>query len=303
MISRRTSRVIAEVYEKLFHEYHSGGNGSSYWTLDTDKIYDFLFDNDYSAWLCNLAKDTWESYSTRKFKEFIMRLHTGESIVSATKDWTWKQRELLGQENLHNLAKDVLNFWSDMQDGSDKKYSTNDISFLTRNLELDGYSYKDRRLLVSEADVLDTQEETGVLDAIFTRLNLNNKETAFHHLKLSEEHYLASKWDDSISNSRKFLEAVLQEVAYSHYTPLNKIPLPDELYSRPVKVREYLERQGLLETKEKEALASVYGLLSDTGSHPYIAQNEQARLLRHLAFTFAQFVMLRFEGFKSKNGG
>jgi hypothetical protein len=303
MISRRTSRVIAEVYEKYFREYHHPRHGDGYYNLNTEAIYDFLFDNNYPAWFCNLAKNTLESYGTRKFKEFIMRLHTGESVVSATKEWTWKQRELLGQENLHNLAKDVLSFWSNMRDEDDKKHYAHDIDTLTKNLELDGYSYKNHQLLVSESDVLDTQEETGVLETTFTSLLLNNKETAFHHLKLSEEHYLASKWDDSISNSRKFLEAVLQEVTYSHFLLVNKTPISDELYSRPVKVREYLEKQGLLETKEKEALASVYGLLSDTGSHPYIAQNEQARLLRHLAFTFAQFVMLRFQGFKMKSGG
>src|SRR5688572_14500693 len=193
MISRRTSRVIAEVYENIFHLYHNIRNGRSYWTLNTDKIYDFLFDNDYPAWFCNLASNTWESGGTRKFKEFIMQLHTGESLVSATKEWAWKQRELLGQEKLNSLAEDILNFWSDLPDESDKKSYANDINVLTKNLELDGYSYKNRRLLVSEADVLDTQEETGVLEATFTNLQLNNKDTAFHHLKLSEEHYLTSK--------------------------------------------------------------------------------------------------------------
>jgi hypothetical protein len=50
----------------------------------------------------------------------------------------------------------------------------------------------------------------------------------------------------------------------------------------------------------KEALAKVYGLLSHTGGHPYMAQNDQARLLRHLALTFSQFAMLRLRGKRSK---
>ena len=303
MISRRTSRAIAEIYEKIFHKYHSLSNRRSYYTLNTEEIYDFLFDHNYQAWFCNLTKSMWESTGTRKFKEFIMRLHTGESMTSATQNWTWKQREQLGQQYLHNLAKDILNHWSDIQDEREKRNYADYVDALIKNLELDGYSYKNRMLLSPESDVLDVQEESGVLESTFTSLLLNNKETAFHHLKLSEEHYLAGKWDDSISNSRKFLEAVLQEIAYSYSLFINKTPISDEVYSRPVRVREYLEKQGLLETKEKEALSSVYGLLSDTGSHPYIAQNEQARLLRHLAFTFAQFVMLRLQGYKAKNGG
>jgi hypothetical protein len=303
MISRRTARYIAEVYESMFHHYHSSKYGRGYYTLDTDQIYDFLFDHNYPAWFCNLAKNTYQSTTTRKFKEFVMRLHTGESLVSATQDWTWKQREQLGQQNLRDLAQDILNYWTELEDERDIKPYADSIDILRKSLELDGYTYKNHQLLLSESDVLDVQEEAGVLESTFTILSLNNKDTAFHHLKLSEEHYLESKWDDSISNSRKFLEAVLQEIAYSHFYHVNKIEMPDEIYSRPVKVREYLEKQGLLESKEKEALASVYGLLSNTGSHPYIAQNEQARLLRHLSFTFAQFAMLRFQGFISQNGG
>ena len=62
-------------------------------------------------------------------------------------------------------------------------------------------------------------------------------------------------------------------------------------------VRDYLEREGLLETKEKKELAEVYGLLSNVGSHPYIAGKDQARLLRQQALLLSQFVMLRYQGY------
>ena len=52
-------------------------------------------------------------------------------------------------------------------------------------------------------------------------------------------------------------------------------------------------RNKILEKKEKEAIAKVYGLLSDTGSHPYIADRDQARLMRHLSLTFSQ--LTRFQ--------
>ena len=68
------------------------------------------------------------------------------------------------------------------------------------------------------------------------------------------------------------------------------------VYSRPVRVRDYLESQGLVEPKEKEAIATIYGLLSETGGHPYVAQKDQARLMRYLALTFAQFALLRLRG-------
>jgi hypothetical protein len=233
-------------------------------------------------------------------KEFVMKLHTGESLAKATSNWSWQQREKLGQRYLKDLAEDILNHWSKLTGEYGYKDRVSAIDALRKSLELDGYEYKNSQLLASETDVLDVEEETGVLQSLFTSLSLQNRETAFHHLKLSEEHYLAGKWDDSISNSRKFFECVLQEVAAAHSNLTHKVALSESTYSRPVRVRDYLENEGLLETKEKEAVSSVYGLLSHAGGHPYMAQNDQARLLRHLALTFSQFVMLRFKGSLTK---
>src|SRR5262249_39623997 len=117
-----------------------------------------------------------------------------------------------------------------------------------------------------------------------------------HTLELSETHYVAGHWDDCIANSRKFLEAVLQESAARHHVTKLGRPISNTLSERPVEVRNYLEAKGLIEPKEKEAIAKVYGLMSNTGSHPYIAQKDQARLLRYMALTFAQFALLRLQG-------
>ena len=219
-----------------------------------------------------------------------MKLHTGESLVSMTPDWSWKQREKLGQRYLRDLAEDFLNQYS--------KESPD----VCKQLELDGYRFESGRLLESEADVLNANEETGVIHTLYEELSLSNKDTTFHHLDLSESHYVSDRWDDSISNSRKFLESVLREVAVAHSSRCRSEDLPDSIRETPVRARDYLEREGLLESKEKTAVASVYGLLSQTGGHPYMAQSEQARLLRHLALTFAQFVMLRFKGSLATHG-
>ena len=283
MISRKTARVIAEVYERTFRKVHRGPR-RLYYTIDTSRLYDFLFDNDHPVHLCNSAKETYQSTATRQFKEFLMKLHTGESLVSVTPDWSWKEREKLGQRYLRDLAEDFLNEYS------------NESANVRKQLELDGYRFESGRLLESEADVLDANEETGVIHTLYKELSLPKKETTFHHLDLSESHYVADRWDDSISNSRKFLESVLCEVAVAHSSRCRGEDLPDSIREKPVRVRDYFERERLLESKEKAAVASVYGLLSQTGGHPYMAQSEQARLLRHLALTFAQFVMLRFKG-------
>ncbi len=89
---------------------------------------------------------------------------------------------------------------------------------------------------------------------------------------------------------------MLQEVAAAHSARRLKVVIADSVFRRPVQVRDYLQREGLLEGKEEAAIASVYGLLSNTGSHPYMAAADQARLLRQLALTLAQFIMLRLRG-------
>jgi hypothetical protein len=315
MISRKTASSIGDVYETNFtyvrSTYYSQGGRSgtrNEYIVYRDNLYDFLYDRDYAAWFCNTARQlyggTISSNRGRKVKDLIMRLHTGETLAEVTPNWTWEERQKLGGRYLENLAEDILIYWYDERGTSSRSsISADQMQSLVSKLELDGYSYQDSRLLAPERDVLDAEEETGVIESLYTSLALENKETTFHHLDLSEKHYLEDGWDDSISNSRKFLESVLREVAAAHSISIKKNPLSQAAYEKPVRIRDYLEAEKLLEAKEKEALAKVYGLLSNTGGHPYMARNEQARLLRHLALTFSQFAMLRYQGSLNKSAG
>lgn len=226
-----------------------------------------------------------------------MRLHTGETQYDVTLNWSLEQRKQLGQELLYQLAEDMLIHYHNLTIGYQKKSLQQQIEDLTSYLELDGYIFKNSKLLIPEEDVLKIKEEIGILETLYDSLNLDCKEVSMHHLNLSEEHYLAKKWDDSISNSRKFIESVLREIAKKHSQKCKSKALDISIYKSPLKVRNYLEEEGLLEKKETEAIAKIYGLLSDTGSHPYMADNDQARLLRQLSLTSSQFVMLRFEGY------
>ena len=217
-------------------------------------------------------------------------------MSTATLDWSWQERGNFGQRYLHDLAEDILDYWDLKNTGRSDKSALDAVANLRKQLELEGYRFESGRLLESENGVLDAKEETGVIHTLYEELSLANQKTTFHHLDLTESHYVANRWDDSISNSRKFLESVLREVAVAHSSLRRDEALPGSIRNKPVRVRDYLEQEGLLESKEKAAVASVYGLLSETGGHPYMAQSEQAQLLRHLTLTFSQFVMLRFKG-------
>jgi len=298
MVSRKTTRLLAEVYDTIFSGRRTvsgpyGRSSRSEYYLKKDSLYDYLFERDYDAWLLNGVKGL--VGRERHLKEFLMRLHTGETLAHVTPDWSRDQRIKLGQRLLTDLAEDVLVYVGNLGPQADPKVA-NKTSTLMSQLELDGYIFRDRKLFHTEAAVLDTEHELGILEKLIGDLSLGNDQVMKHHLELSETHYLEGKWDDSIANSRKFLESVLQEAAARHHLFKTGQPLAGSTYSSPAAVRDYMSTAGLVEPKEKEAIAKVYGLLSGTGAHPYIAEKDQARLMRHLALTLSQFALLRLQG-------
>jgi hypothetical protein len=290
MISRKTAMTLAEAYAKKF-----SGGATKYRSAHVyrDNLYDFLFEYDHEPWFCNAANAL---HGPRDLKEWLMRLHTGETQAHATPNWSWEQRQALGQRYLHDLAEDFLQWYATQKETWYVTHYADVTTNLRRALELDGYVFRDGILLYPESDVLNVAEEVGVLERLHQNLKLGNRAAAFESLRLSEEHYRAGRWSDCIANSRKFLESILQEIARGHSLIDSGKELSDGTYSRPIAVREYLEHRGLIEKRERETIDKIYGLLSHTGSHPYMAESDQARLLRQLSLTVSQFAMLRLEG-------
>ncbi|KWE56857.1 hypothetical protein WL77_28990 [Burkholderia ubonensis] len=212
-----------------------------------------------------------------------------------TESWSWEQRQKLGQRLLVDLARDYLRWFETIKETTyiGEKYS-GAAEELRRRLELDGYVFRDGNLLQTQSDVLDVEEETGILQSLYSSAGLARSNDAFAFLRLGEEHFVAARWSDSIANVRKFFELTLQEGARS-LGQAKGTPLDESSLTRPVEVRQYLERQGLFERKERESIDKLYGLLSETGAHPYMAESDQARLLRQLSLTLSQFVLLRLE--------
>jgi hypothetical protein len=298
MISRKSAKTIADTY----HKHFTNGDRRPGFHYKRDSLYDFLYINNFEVWLLN-AFNSIPTYNDRGLKEFIMRIHTGESLVSATLNWNWQQRQNLGQCILKNLAECLI--YQRYTDPDFERYGDTDknaVDFMQKVLELDGYIYHDGVLWIPEETVIKEAEEQGVLEGLMKAVDLEDITTIKHHLDLSATHYEESRWDDSISNSRKILEGVLSQVAARQSIAKEGKSLPPKTLERAVEVRDYLEQCGLIEKKEKETISQVYGLLSDTGGHPYIAERDQARLMRHLSLTFTQFILLRLEGFLRSKG-
>lgn len=200
MISRRTAYSLGKLFACHFLGRHYLGQGMWY-SCDTEKLYDFLYEHEYEAYLMNIVKQTVRGNDDRPIKEFIMKLHTGETIVSATKDWSWDRRRSLGNRLLQDLAADILTLEPIKGYGGGESHDRAPRLKLISDLELDGYAYKNGRLLYSEASVVDEQEEEGVLQQLIGELKLPDKAVIMHHLEQSSMHYTEGRWDDCIANA------------------------------------------------------------------------------------------------------
>ncbi len=300
MISRKTAMVIAEAYTDKFSDRSTSRLGGTTSRIYKEALYDFLFEREYAAWLCNSSK---KSSTIRGLKEWFLRLHTGETLTQVAKDWPWKQREKLGQQYLRNLARDFIVYYEEecTDNWLAKEYGEH-YEELKRRLEIDGYIFRDGDLYQSEADILDVEQEKSLIEKLHSLLGLPDRISTFKFFELSEEHYIEGRWSDSIANSRKFFEAILQQVATSLAEVKNK-KISSKKLEKPFEVRNFLEEEGILEKREKEVIDKIYSLLSHTGSHPYMAEKDQARRLRQISLSMAQFVMLRLEGLNKSSDG
>jgi len=284
---------IANAYTRKFSSGLLSKHTRSVEKVFRGTFYDYLYEHDYEAWFCNMVK---EIIGIRALKEWLLRIHTGESFTSATPDWPWDKRKELGQAYLKNLARDFIVWYREQTHPLMVDLLKAEYEEMVRRLEIDGYVFVDGELRQTEVEVLDVEAETGLLESLHRKLGLPDEQQTFEFLKLAEVHYVAGRWSDCIGNARKLFEAVLQQVANKHSIVKKGVALAASIQQRPVAIRDYLETETLLEKKERKAVDKIYGLLSHTGGHPYMAEQDQARLLRQICLTMTQFIMLRLEG-------
>ncbi len=297
MISRKSAISIAEIYTKMFsHQsyYQTAFGGRSIKeNVNNNYFYDFLYENEYEALFCNMVKTI---QTTRELKEWLLKIHTGESFYNITINWSWEKRKELGQSYLKNLARDYILYFQTLDASYISEEDKKLYDEMIRRLEIDGYIFYDGELRETEEEVLDVEAEMGYLESLHNKLKLPDRQQTFNFLKLTEDHYVAGRWSDSIGNARKFFEAIFQQVANRHSEKTKGIKLTASIIDKPVLIRQYLETESLLEKKEREAIDKIYGLLSHTGSHPYMAEKDQARLLRQICLVTTEFILLRLVG-------
>jgi hypothetical protein len=291
MIGRASAAAVAIVYERIF------STGYENERVNLDRLHDSFFGLNYPPWILTKTRSL---FTPRELKDFIMYLQMGKGVDPCDKQLGDDERRSQGQEILKKLIEDS---WSLMRiaDAREGDRIGSALVHLIRCLELDGYKYDKGRITPSEVDVLDTKETADALAVLYGELGIGEKEMAINHLDLSAEHYRNGKWGDCIGNARHFFECVLRNVAADYSTRYKGTPFPEKDFKKPVLVRQHLEKEGLLSFKEVEAIDKVYGVVSEAGGHPNMAENEHARILRQLALILAQFVMLRYQNHRKEN--
>jgi hypothetical protein len=301
MISRTSTRLLSYLYFLAFSDALEnslyGGD-----RFDEEGFKAFLYENDYEPWFLRLEEDYFQNEVEPD--DLILGLHTGDTFRGHAE--TEEAALRLGQEYLLRLTKDIMPFVVKMAEEEVRSFNSEAkrgkeaaASFLAQ-LELDGYAYRNGKLYPIESAAVDAQAEQSYLESLVDSLTLSDSETIKHHIQLAEEHYINGRHSDSIGNSRHFLEAILSQVLEKVVAKLGR-SLNPVVYKNATDVRTHLEREGLISADERDTLKQVYGLLSNTGGHAYIAQKDQARLMWNLALTFSQYVLLRYEGFLQAN--
>jgi hypothetical protein len=307
MIGRKSTNQLAKLCLSMFSGRESYTLGSGYQrqtayrrVLKLRELEEFLYTSDYDAWFISQIKKI-NRTATEKFIDFIRGLHTGQPVVSALPDGNdWTKARSIGQTYLVKLCHDVIGRYYNLPEESHSTRvsywaddTRKDLQLLMRQLEIDGYVYSEKRLYKSSQEPVNVDEEQSIVVKLAQDLALAKSQIIEHHVKLSESGYLEGRWGNSISDSRNFLEAVLQELASKHHLTKHGTPLDDKTYETATLVRKYFEDAGLLDRKETEAIRTTYGILSDTGGHPNLTDQDQARLMRNLALTLSQYVLLR----------
>ena len=324
MISRKSTKLIADAYAAHFESHVEIGAwtlGPKVYKLKDEDAYNFLYLREYELWFLQVMARFITGQTTQKLVTAIMGIHTGETLVPATSDSTYPQRQAMGQPLLKRLAEDMIRHYeiTPVREIDYSKIATNqDLEFWQRlirierpaeptleqlkaSLEMDGYVYQEGHLYPTESAIIDTIEERTALERLVDSVAIKEKAVIKHHIQESEKAYAEQRWGHSISDARNFLESILREIAAAHFLKTKGSPIPEPIYKWAAKVREYLLTESMIDKSEQDALWKIYGLLSNTGSHPNIPEKDQARLMRHLSLTFSQYILLQWEGYLKNN--
>ncbi|MBQ9023907.1 MAG: hypothetical protein IJ105_01645 [Bacilli bacterium] len=279
MISRRTTLLIADIICNEFTHRVYDSNSRRYTSrISEDLLRNFLFEFNIDGFTINKICKCY--YNKSDLKKQILDMHTGY-FYNKTE---YNSFVSLGQKDIKGIAIGILY----------KKLQPESLNSLENLLRIDGYIYEKEKIYEINTDV---DDKANIIKNQFYKFGFNNQEEFDTFYANMNEHFENSKWEDSIHNSRKLYEIVLKECAiyYSKNIAKDNIDLSN---AKPVDIRLYLEKNNYFSEDESNIIQYYYKYLSNIGSHPKLALEEQADFSRVMSINTILYAINRLDKFK-----
>lgn len=280
MISRRTTLLIADIicneftHQVMEKDLHGHFRGYVY-KVKEDELRNFLFEFNVDGF--SIEKLSHSFITKSELKNDILNMHTGYFYNKNQ----YNQFRNMGQKDIKCLTIGILY----------RKLQSESINILENLLRIDGYIYEKEKLYEINTDV---DDKADIIKKKFEKLNFANKDEFNIFYNNMNEHFENSKWEDVIHNSRKLLEIVLKECAIYYSNNINK-DKKDLTDSKPVEIRKYLESVNYFSEDESNIIQYYYKYLSNIGSHPKLALEEQADFSRVMSINTILYAINRLE--------
>ena len=281
MISRKTTLYVANIIiDKFTYEkYNRRTSGGGYYShiVAQEKLRDFLYESGVDGWSIDKIHIIYSDID--KLKSYILNMETGR-FYNLEK---YTQFRKMGQNDIKAIIIGLFEHQNELDINLNK---------LENLLRVDGYIYNNGNLYEVNTDV---EEKIELIKIKYKYFNFDQELEFNTFYNNMNEHFTNSKWEDSIHNGRKLYEMILLKVAkcYSNIIGDNKIHGNE----KQVQIREYLENKEFFSEDEINIIRYYYKYISNIGSHPKLALQEQADFCRVLTINICLYALNRLEQF------
>jgi hypothetical protein len=166
------------------------------------------------------------------------------------------------------------------------------------SLKLDGYELIAGKVTPAGVPGVDVKAEEDYLVSQITRIGPAKLEEIRHHYIEAEKTFLNRNWGSTSTENRNFFTALLRGLR-----ELATMKGSVSAYNQPGKDGPLIQdfhAIGMLTEQEKNAVLNVWILLSHSGPHVGIKEEESALLGRILVLGMTRWVCLKFEDWAAK---
>ena len=231
-------------------------------------------------------------------QDFLPAIHDGAIPSYIRNRHTGPNRDdlIAGQRLLKVFSEVALRFGLDMPEHLPKVRVVADE--LRASLEIDGYEFVSGHLVPATMKGITLQVEDDYLIRLIRSIALTNIDVVLHHHDEADETFVNRNWGSASAETRNFFVALLRGLRDS---ATERGGLPSFAHGNDSHIIEDLHKHGLLTVEEKDAILKLWVLLSYSGRHVGIQDNQRARLIRLLVLGQAQWLCLKFIAWKDND--